>query len=158
MRSGWSKSPYRCAGKRHGVPCPNQATRSIATVYLCARHVDEMVAELGIEAQPEKIVTVYKNSPAVVYYISDPSVHHTKIGTTTRLAQRFVAIRGRRPTVRLLAAEPGHYELERARHAQWAHLRVDQPAQREWYQTTDALVEFINALRQRHGVPVLSGQ
>jgi hypothetical protein len=102
-----------------------------------------------------RIVHVHDEGPGVVYYIGNPATQSVKIGTTTRLRDRFAAIRCRNPEAMLLATEPGHYELERARHAQFKHIQVKQRGHKEWFTKTAELMEHITEVRREHGDPML---
>lgn len=61
-----------------------------------------------------------------------------KIGTTTNLAKRVTGV----PHDRVLASEPGGRDLERARHAEFAGLRV----KGEWFQYVEPLVSHVARL------------
>ena len=93
-------------------------------------------------------------TPAVVYYLGDPPSQTVKIGTSTRLVRRFEALKAKWPELRLLAVEPGHFDVERVRHGQFAHWRVShRGALREWYSKSDPLMSHINELRAQYGEP-----
>lgn len=123
-------------------------------VALCAEHRHQVEAAVKPVAVTE-IVYVHTASPAVVYYVGDPPSQCVKIGTTTRLMARLGAIRERFPQARLLAVEPGHYALERQRHAQFRELAVVQRGQREWFRKAPALMNHVNAVRAEWGDPDL---
>lgn len=55
----------------------------------------------------------------------------------------------------LLASEPGDVQLERVRHAQFAHLRVT--ARGERFAPEPDLLSHIAMLRQHFGAPVVTG-
>lgn len=82
--------------------------------------------------------------PAVVYYIRFSG--SIKIGTTTNLPQRMQTL----PMEELLAVEPGGYNIERKRHAEFRSARV----QREWFRPTPPLLLLIATLRRQHGDPM----
>lgn len=86
--------------------------------------------------------------PAVVYYLGDPSTRRVKIGTTTRLRQRFLSLAPTHKKIVLLATEPGGHALERSRHKQFASLR----AHGEWFRKEPILMEHVGAVRLDHGV------
>jgi len=74
--------------------------------------------------------------PAVVYYLR--FADRVKIGFTTNLAERLRAL----PYDEVLATEVGGASLERQRHHEFAHLRVNG----EWFQLTPELVAHIESL------------
>lgn len=73
----------------------------------------------------------------VVYYVRFGD--RVKIGYTTNLAARLTAI----PHDEVLATEPGTMQDERARHRQFADLRITG----EWFTYAEPLVSHIVALR-----------
>ena len=77
----------------------------------------------------------------IVYYIRIGE--HVKIGTTTNLRERMVALRadGRD----LLATEPGRYDVETLRHRQFADERI---GRRENFAMSDRLMEHIRSLQR----------
>lgn len=84
---------------------------------------------------------------AVVYYCElRPGI--VKIGTTMDLAGRMGSLHV--PAGAVLAAEPGHYELEKARHREFAHLRI---GQREDFRVDEGLRAYVEELAQAHGDP-----
>lgn len=89
----------------------------------------------------------------VVYYARRGSL--IKIGTTVKLRPRLVALKIKE----LLAVEPGHYDLEKQRHDQFAALQIvlkRRGKHNEWFLPGKALTEFTQALRAAHGLPDLS--
>jgi hypothetical protein len=88
-----------------------------------------------------------------VYYARRGSL--IKIGTTTQLRPRMLKLR----IEELLAVEPGYYDLERQRHAQFAEFQIvikRQGKPNEWYVPARALLRFARELRAAHGLPDLS--
>ena len=81
----------------------------------------------------------------VVYYIRIG--HNIKIGWTTDLKLRMISLM----PDEILATEPGPQELERARHQQFAHLRV--PPGRERFKPDPELMDHIQMLREHYGQP-----
>lgn len=73
----------------------------------------------------------------VVYYMRVGN--RVKIGTTTNLRMRLASINPEE----LLAKEPGGYQLERSRHAQFKSLRTVG----EWFKYEGALVDHIEKLK-----------
>lgn len=71
-----------------------------------------------------------------MYYIR--FADRVKIGTTRNIKKRLAVI----PHDEVLGLEPGGYELERARHRQFAALRVTG----EWFEYGDALREHVASL------------
>ena len=89
----------------------------------------------------------------VVYYARRGSL--VKIGTTTALRPRLLDLR----IEELLAVEPGYYDLEKQRQAQFAAFQIvikRQGKPNEWYVPAKPLLEFTRALREIHGLPDLS--
>lgn len=84
----------------------------------------------------------------VVYYcLLRPGV--VKIGTTVQLAIRIDSFRV--PASAVLAAEPGHFQLDNLRHRQFAGLRID--PNREDFRLDDTLRAHIDKVRAAHGDP-----
>lgn len=81
----------------------------------------------------------------VVYYLR--SGLYIKIGRTGDVRRRMYHYQ---PGVELVALEPGGYELEQQRHAEFEHLRV---GQREWFSAGPELVAHVVGIRESHGVP-----
>lgn len=77
--------------------------------------------------------------------VSEPTIYYAeregmvKIGCTRAVGQRMQALR-----TSLLATEPGSYELEAERHAQFDHLRIAG----EWFRPGAALMAHIDRLEQ----------
>lgn len=85
----------------------------------------------------------------VVYYVTtSPGV--VKIGTTRHLPSRMAAL-GIGGEDAVLAAEPGTYQLETARHHQFQHLRVLGPGSTENFQLTDELQQHIDQVVEQYG-------
>lgn len=119
-------------------------------VPLCGDHLAAVVRALAMERGDSSSFEVN----AVVYYLGDPETQQIKIGSTTRMANRFATIRRQRPDVKLLAIEPGHLDLERQRHRQFASCRVSHHGgNREWYHKSDLLMSHINDMRGQYGDP-----
>ncbi|MAM53554.1 GIY-YIG nuclease family protein [Microbacterium sp. UBA3394] len=83
--------------------------------------------------------------PSWVYYLR--FADRVKIGTTVDLIKRLRTL----PHDEVLAVEPGSYELERERHAQFEHLRII--ARREWFSLDNSLTELTADIRAHHGEP-----
>lgn len=79
----------------------------------------------------------------VVYYVKLGNL--IKIGFSSNLPSRMRSV----PHEEILAAEPGDYALESARHAQFAKHKA---ARREWFHA-DAVPEFAASVRAEHGDP-----
>jgi len=97
-----------------------------------------------------------KADQSVVYYIR---LHgdRIKIGTTANMTLRLTSLRVRRDAV--LATEPGSYDLERARHQQFADLRyTDGKANRqlEDFAPAQVLLDHIAMLRKHFGDPQIT--
>jgi len=97
-----------------------------------------------------------KADQSVVYYIR-LSADRIKIGTTVNLKLRLTNLHIRRDAV--LATEPGSYDLERARHQQFADLRyTDGKATRqlEDFEPGQVLLDHIAMLRKHFGDPQIT--
>jgi hypothetical protein len=118
-----------------------------ATDYGLARiaETERMLAQRAELTRVDRRPDVPK--ACVVYYCElRPGI--VKIGTTMHLATRMGTLHI--PPGAVLAAEPGHYELEKRRHRQFAGLRV---AQREDFRIDDALRAHIDEVASQHGDP-----
>lgn len=82
-----------------------------------------------------------RHEPAVYYMQTGNPV---KIGTSSNVLSRIEALRPER----LLALEPGGYDLEAERHRQFAASR----SHGEWFRLTDELASHVEAVRQRFEV------
>jgi hypothetical protein len=140
----------RRANARH---CHNTGVRTVLGIPLCDTHVVEMARLFG-NAEPVKVVQVATKGPHVVYYAGNPVTQLVKIGTSHDFRTRLGALRARFPGVKLLAVEPGHFDLEALRHRQFGHLRATGPGvQREWFHKADDLMVHINEVWKAHGPP-----
>lgn len=99
-----------------------------------------LIEEVSNKRRPTPTTeTPYVQPNAVVYYVLFGD--RVKIGTTTKLRKRLTAI----PHDRVLATEPGSYDVERQRHAQFRHLREGR--NREWFRYEAELVDHIRGLQ-----------
>lgn len=89
---------------------------------------------------------IHQPPPSVVYYLD--LGQHIKIGFTTNLQQRLNALRADKD--QLLAIEPGGRDVERARHDQFAHERLDR---RENFRISDRLTDHVQRIRADYGLP-----
>lgn len=149
------KIPNRCVGRRtDGRQCYSSGVQILAGVPFCLAHVTEVAKQLGVQVSPTRIVKVAIEAPHVVYYAGDPATQTIKIGTSHNFRGRIAALAARRPGLKLLAVEPGHFDLEAARHEQFKHLRVGaRGTEREWYRRAGDLMEHIQAVRTTWGDP-----
>lgn len=81
----------------------------------------------------------------VVYYAAIGD--YIKIGYTTRLRDRLATLRADR----LLAWEPGGYDLEQQRHKEFTASRLD--LRRENFKASVILSAHIAGVREQHGLP-----
>lgn len=107
---------------------------------------------LAWEREKERRTTAWQRLKTygahVVYYVVvRPGV--VKIGTTSSLTGRLQGLRLRPEDV--LAAEPGDRRVEKQRHEQFDHLRI----QKRWedFTLTDDLQAHIDAVAAEHGDP-----
>lgn len=94
----------------------------------------------GMNYQPPMPrVDPHKHDP-LVYYVRCGDL--IKIGTTTKLSMRLAAYP---PFAELLATEPGGYDVERARHKQFAEHHA---MRNEWFTAADDLLAHIATLAE----------
>lgn len=158
MIIGSGKSTPLCASQYDDEPCPKLAVHFPCGVPVCGDHLDALTRELTdmMGSRTVRTITVNRGVTAVVYYIGRPDTQTVKIGTTTNLPNRFHNHQTGRGRLVLLAAEPGHYELERARHVQFARWLVS--GEKEWFYKAPEIMEHVNALRAQHGDPWIVAQ
>lgn len=157
-------------GERTLCPVPTRSGRDCdrpvapdSPVPICPRHLREAylyVRDLIAAADPESLSVEDEKAEAVklpkppetadpadcvVYYIRFGD--RIKIGTTRNVWKRVRAI----PVDRILATEPGSYELERERHEQFGEFRHGNT---EWFRDCPEIRQHINALRREYGDPV----
>lgn len=95
-----------------------------------------------------------QRAQSVVYYLR--LGQYIKIGYTENMQERLKALRVYDDTQgAVLATEPGGRREERARHLQFADLRVNR--RREDFKAEDSLMRHIEAVRARYGPPVITG-
>lgn len=140
--------------------CDRYASRDIDVMPICPNHAWQVAqhfmealteqaridAEKAMEQAHEARERTHGNrEDPVVYYarIGD----YIKIGYTTRLKNRLRTLR----VDELLAIEPGHADLERHRHQQFAAERID--LRRENFTPSQALYTHIAGLRAIHDLP-----
>jgi len=97
-------------------------------------------AKVPAEPPKQKTPDVLKGPGFVVYYLRVGK--YVKIGVSSKLKNRLT---GYPPDAKLLATEPGGWDLEKQRHQQF---REDLAARFEWYQPSAKLLAHINSLRQ----------
>lgn len=75
----------------------------------------------------------------MIYFAQTSDNRHIKIGYTTNVAKRIEGLRTASPMpIKVLATMPGDGSIEHQIHARFHGLRVN----REWFQTSQSLVEF----------------
>jgi Meiotically up-regulated gene 113 len=129
----------RCAATR----CMASGTL-IADVPLCAEHEALLSADLAARAAGQTAPVTPAVWPHVVYYAvrrDDPDL--LKIGTSVQVRHRLSGLGKTTRPLRLLAAEPGSYDVEKKRHQQFFTYRVTG----EWYRHDPALMEHMRSLR-----------
>lgn len=114
------------------------------------RHVNVTMSQLSAkdvfkppigDAEAKRRRGMKRKKDHVVYYIQVGDV--IKIGTSGNLRQRILSYPMNR---RLLATEPGSYELESKRHAQFRALSQ---FGKEWFAPGEDLMRHINDLRAK---------
>lgn len=120
--------------------CNRLGEEVIVGLRLCDMHMNELV-----EFQRNSLFTPFGRS--VVYYVSWPAVSQVKIGTTTNIRLRLKALNRASKPARLLAAEPGHYYLEKRRHREFSSSALGG----ELFTWTPRLAEHIAGIRETTG-------
>lgn len=113
----------------------------IEEIPLCSLHHQRLLDRFAVRALAQSLTEV----TAVVYYVAwknRPDI--VKIGTTTNLRLRLKGLSSTREPARVLVVEPGSYHLERKRHRQFSHLRVEN----EIYRWVPQMAEHVQALRE----------
>lgn len=153
MIIGSGKTTPICAAQHDDDPCPRLAAHFPCGVPVCGEHLDALTNELTdlMGSRTVRTITVNRNITAVVYYMGRPDTQTVKIGTSTNLTGRFRTLRNTHRRLVVLAAEPGHYGLERSRHVQFARWLVE--GEKEWFYKAPEIMEHVNALRAKHGDP-----
>ena len=103
-----------------------------------------------IEVSPRTATPPTLTGEGVVYYLQFGDRY--KIGFSTNLPSRLNSL----PYDKLLAVEPGSFELERRRHATFSRTRVD--GQNEWFHQSPALLFHIATLEDLYGNPWKAAQ
>lgn len=131
--------------------CANHG-RLIAMRY-APQLLDEIrskVAGLTPEYQRRvEMVQEIRQDLGVVYYVDFGD--SIKIGTSVSLRDRLTSLRVSPDNV--LATEPGSFELERQRHAEFKHLRIGTTEQ---FKVETDLLLHIKSVRDKHGDPAIS--
>lgn len=114
-------------------------------IALCSNHVvqvltrsTEVVREAAADAG-KRWPNGRATHPSLVYYVQFGN--RIKIGTTTDLKNRLSCL----PHDRLLAVENGDYEVEHARHLQFAADRITKKG--EWFRPSPELLSHIASLK-----------
>lgn len=151
---GSESAPSRCElvirRKDCGLPVVADSPVPICQVHLRQAYTyiaDQMVkrAEERTHHRAERSEPENADRPRpLVYYAERGNL--IKIGTTIALRQRMAALM----VDRLLATEPGDYQLEGLRLKQFRHLLV---RGREWHRRDDALLSHIAMIRRHYGAP-----
>ncbi len=147
--------------RRNGEVC-GQPVSDDTSVSVCDHHawkiyrqldtslIRESVSRPPIHPSPplslNKAAEDRRRAESIVYYARNRGT--IKIGRTTNLRQRMESLRIDQDMV--LAIEPGGFEVESQRLAQFAHLRF---GRREDFEIGDDLIAHIKAVRARYGPP-----
>jgi hypothetical protein len=134
-------------------PVPSDSPLNVCIVhlqqaYLYIRDIlaDQRGEGVTVDGRHMDTNPVRHPSASVVYYLRFRDM--IKIGTTRDLWQRIGSI----PHDRLLAIEPGGYELEAVRHEEFKAFRAAR--NREWFTDCSEICRHVNALRRTYGDPV----
>jgi hypothetical protein len=130
----------RCAG----LSCWNQADSLVADVPVCTEHELALAQKFSSYVPPAEIVV---ESAALVYYVTWPDLEFVKIGTSTNLHHRLQGLSKPGRRARLLAVEPGGYDVEKERHRQFAYLRKRGT---ELFRYVDQIVGHVDTVRKAH--------
>jgi hypothetical protein len=119
--------------------------RQTGVVYCAHRGCDYEATRIEFVALRNSRIKALEDQARceVVYYVRFGD--QVKIGTTVNLGKRLKNL----PHDEVMATEPGAGRLERQRHKQFGHLRVQKGSHREWFQLTPELAEHIAAVRAR---------
>ena len=122
-----------------------------APVPLCVKHLQKAylyVKDLVDAHEPEVSGDPpgRQLAPTVVYYIRFGD--RIKIGTSGDVWTRVRQL----PCDRLLAIEPGGFDVEHERHVQFKAFRLN--ANSEWFRDCPEIRKHVNALRRQYGDPV----
>lgn len=130
-----SKTPrgqWRCSH----TDCDELVYQPQAHYHLCASHLVELLRMAGVKKPTHRLTAdmasanlaraIKRGTQVVgeVYYVK-LARDRVKIGFTTNLHGRMSSLRTTAPDLELLACESGTVALERRRHEQFAHLRVE---------------------------------
>jgi hypothetical protein len=130
--------------------CENEVPQG-APVSMCGKHLiaayrfcEEALGQAERSERFERLADVERRrygttGTAVVYYMLFG--RNIKIGTTADIYQRM---RQLRPDA-VLATEPGYFELERKRHEQFRHLKLED-GRNEYFRPGADLMRFIRSL------------
>lgn len=161
IRGGKTQRGVQIPGLRVGILCMTHA-RLVAEAMI----QDQVWAEQLHEALSQESTTVdlrgldrlrreqdqaadaerrRGDKPGFVYYLEVGE--RIKVGFSTDVKRRM---RQYPPGSKLLAIEPGDYELEKSRHRQFEGSRTEG---REWFRPTADLLEHAKALVAEHGLP-----
>lgn len=161
IRGGTTSRGTHIPGLRVGILCMSHA-RQVAEALIQSQVWAERTHEaLSKEQQPVDLRGLERlqreqdreadaerrkvGQPGFVYYLQVGE--RVKVGFSTDVRRRM---RQYPPGCRLLAIEPGDYELEKARHRQFAGSRTEG---REWFRPTTDLLEHAASLVAAHGLP-----
>lgn len=119
---------------------PRSAVLSVRLCASCAGAVfDEMhpvMCRQATSGTPQPAI----ERPCWVYYVERGD--RIKIGCTAQLHQRMTALM----PDRVLALEPGDFDLEATRHRQFREWRISG----EWFAPSDELLAHIDGVRREH--------
>lgn len=116
---------------------------------LLANLRDEFAARRPIYSAAHEAMQRAYEAQSQVYYVR---IHdHIKIGYSVNIKSRLQCLRVTPDC--LLATEPGGQQLENVRHRQFADLRY---GRWEDFEPADILLDHIQAVKARHGAPVLT--
>lgn len=157
---------YVATGRSSGAPreqwfcsyteCDEPVFQPQAHYHLCAKHLAALLKLAGVRGRgPEvtaeeasarlKAVITGKGQAVGEVYYALVAPGRVKIGFSTNTRARMGALRTTAPELELLATEVGTVGLERRRHRQFGHLRID--PKREVFRLEDDLAAWIDVVR-----------
>lgn len=120
----------------------NEVVQDIAAYRRAGFSTDEAVERFHALVAEQKCA---RRAEAVwhVYFMHAPDAKLVKIGVTSNLNVRLLALQNSSPVpLALLGCAEGDKATERALHAQWGHIR----SHGEWFLATEELLSSIRSL------------
>lgn len=132
--------------------CWDRSTKQVGAVALCDIHWGTVKAELD-KMKPFEAPQV-QNIVSIVYYVTFDGGETVKIGASTSPRARFISLRhhyGR--SLKLLAAEPGHFKEEKIVQRMFRGQRISLGGGQggtEFFRMNDRLRDHIESVRREN--------